>query len=279
MDEEDTLDSLHIGDYIYLHDLRFDGYLSAEGILSEDVYTDMRTTTIVSHLFCIHIQKQYSAYRELEDFKYLHRNDTPEQLKDPSTVKYLQALKRGLQNEQSLNDKYMTSRGGQPVVFGDVVQLFHVQSEKYLTVVPDKLATDERENLKVKLLSDGNSMSWLALTPRYKIDRMGDRIVSKHEIYLTVSERTNEFIHSSVKKPQPGRFREINCSLEESWWAIHLFQGYHCREEDPSLLVASQLVVLQVHTPSPLLLFLYSLSLLPLCLFCVFLKFISSLYT
>ena len=37
-------------------------------------------------------QRQYSAFRELEEFKALHKDDTPEQLEDPSTSKYLHAL-------------------------------------------------------------------------------------------------------------------------------------------------------------------------------------------
>lgn len=244
-DEDDAIDTIHYGDYIYLHDLRYDGYLSAEGILSDEVYVDSRSSTIFSSLFCIHLQRQYSAHRDLEEFKHLHRNDTAEHLKDPSTAKFLQALQRGVNNEQQLNEKKNSRRSGTPLVFGDVIQLFHVQSEKYVTVVPDKLANDERENLKVNLSAEGNQYSWLTLIPRYKIDRVGDRIVSKHEVFLTVTERANEFVHSSDKEPRPGRFREINCSLEETWWAVHLYQGFHANVEDKSQLMSTHFLILQ----------------------------------
>ena len=187
-EDDDGMDMLHYGDNISLQDLVNDGYLAADGILAENVYVDPKTTSIFGSLFCIHLQRQYSAHRELEDFMYLHRNDSEEQLKDPSTAKFLQALQRGVRNEDQLNERKNEKLFGKPLHFGDKVQLYHVQSGKYVTVVPTSLAKDERENLKVCLSCAGNQYSWLTLNPRYKIDRPGDRIVSKHEIFLTVTE-------------------------------------------------------------------------------------------
>jgi hypothetical protein len=42
--------------------------LSAEGILSEDITVDDKVKVLDDCLFCIHLQRQYSAARELEDF-------------------------------------------------------------------------------------------------------------------------------------------------------------------------------------------------------------------
>jgi len=49
-------DALHIGDYVYLHHLEFDGMLSSEGIISEDVHLNNSGKTMVNCLFCIHLQ-------------------------------------------------------------------------------------------------------------------------------------------------------------------------------------------------------------------------------
>ena len=249
-DEDLGLEGLHVGDFIYLNYLRVengqnlpDGYLSAEGIISEDVHLDPSSSSISSHLFCIHIQLQYSAHRELEEFNSLRIHDTD--AKDLATIKYQQALERSYSNEKALNEQSLNRCKGTPVCFGDTIQLFHVLSEKYVTILPDQLAEEERENLKVVMSSHGSSLSWLKLTPRYKIDRVGERISSKHEIAISIFERGGEYMHVAQKEAREGRFREINCCLEVSWWAIHRYQGFEESIEEKQLLT-SQLLVLQV---------------------------------
>ena len=123
--EEAGPEGLHVGDYIFLNFLRVendqniaDGYLSAEGIISEDVQLDPSSSGMSSHLFCIHIQRQYSAYRELEDFKQLRRMDAVDQTRDPAMIKYRQALDRGYNNEQNLNELSLQRRLGTHFVSG-----------------------------------------------------------------------------------------------------------------------------------------------------------------
>ena len=122
-------------------------------------------------------------------------------------------------------------------------QLFHVKSGKYVTVLPDKLATDERESLKIVLDVDGSPFSWIQVSPRYKIDREGDKILSSTELYLRIALRPNEFVHCSEKAPLMGRLREVNCSLENSSWRVSIFQS-SSDSMDESLLLASQIVTI-----------------------------------
>jgi preprotein translocase subunit SecD len=51
-----------------------------------------------------------------------------------------------------------------------------VKSGKYLSVIPGKLAKEERENVRLGLDVNGNVFSHIQLCPRYKIDKDGDRI-------------------------------------------------------------------------------------------------------
>jgi hypothetical protein len=164
-------------------------------------------------VFCVHLQRQYSASIELDEFmrnyveKVARHNANPaNEMKlpeniadsdDPVTHKYMHALRRCLFNEHVLNESYMRQKIGQPVVFGDIVQLFHVRSQKYLTVTNDQLAKEERENMRIELDAKGSPFSWIQLSPRYKIDKDGDKILSNTEIYLRVAERANEFVHCS----------------------------------------------------------------------------------
>ena len=93
---------------------------------------------------------------------------------------------RGKQNELKLNESYMDkkTRLGSVIAFGetiqvggiysncsfptqssdserDCLQLLHVRSGKFLTIFPEQLARDERENIRLGLSSEGNTMSWL----------------------------------------------------------------------------------------------------------------------
>ena len=122
-------------------------------------------------------------------------------------------------------------------------QLFHVKSGKYLTIIPDKLANIERENVTVTLDVSGNAFSWLQVYPRFKIDKEGDRVLSNAEIYLKVAERANEFVHTADRPPLPGHHREVNCALESTSWRLKIYQR-SSDSIDRSTLLASQLVVI-----------------------------------
>ena len=106
---------------------------------------------------------------------------------------------------------------------------------------PNDLAQDERENTRVTLDRVGSVYSWLQLSPRFKIDRDGDRLLSGAEVFLRVVEKTNEYIHRADRDPLPGRNRETNCSLESTPWRINVFRSSFDSADKNSIL-ASQIV-------------------------------------
>ncbi len=72
-------------------------------------------------------------------------------IKDIDIARYFKALQLGFENETILNNRYLEKSIGKPVLFGDTIQLFHVKSKKYISIYPDKLALQERENLRVSV--------------------------------------------------------------------------------------------------------------------------------
>jgi hypothetical protein len=84
-------DSLKIGDYVILKDTAAGFYLSAEGILIADIYGLEDISSLHDALFCVHLQRQYSASRELNTFLEAYGMDT-KNITDESELKYLQAL-------------------------------------------------------------------------------------------------------------------------------------------------------------------------------------------
>jgi hypothetical protein len=165
-------DYLKIGDLVTFKSVEFDSYICSEGILQEDVFVSKDFSQFDNCLFAIHLQRKYSAFRELQNYIRINNvdvNNTDDQ--EPAAQKYLQALLRGKDNERQLNDTYMRDKTGQCIVFGDIIQLYHVKSRKYMKVLNGKLAKGERENMKVTLDMQGDSYSWFQVYPRYRIDR------------------------------------------------------------------------------------------------------------
>lgn len=73
-------------------------------------------------LFCVHLQRQYSASRDLNAFLENYGMNI-KNIEDEGAKKYLIALQRGLENEKMLNDNYMQKKHGQKVLFGDIIQV------------------------------------------------------------------------------------------------------------------------------------------------------------
>jgi hypothetical protein len=235
---------VRIGDVVTLKYLKQGSYLSAEGILVEDVYVSNSLKFFEEHQFQIYVQRQYSATSELDEFLAKCPDDTND-IQDPGTKNHLQALIKGKQNETMLNKSVMKNKTGTILAFGDTIQLLHVKSGKFVTVRPNDLARDERENMKVLLSSDGDVNSWLKLIPRYKINREGEQITNNVEIQLRVAEKLNEFLHCADRPPPKGKRPEVNSSLEAPTpWKLSIFQ----RAEDvkeKSLLLNGQMVYIR----------------------------------
>jgi hypothetical protein len=86
------LDVLRIGDYVTYRSVKHEGLLCAEGILKEDLNIEENIRVFHDSLFCIHLQRQYSAARELDEFLAVNKVD-PRNITDANTAKYYQALK------------------------------------------------------------------------------------------------------------------------------------------------------------------------------------------
>ena len=112
-----------------------------------------------------------------------------------------------------MNSHFLQQKLGSPVLFGDIIQLFHVKSGKYLTVSPTELGKTEKENVRIYLNPDGDSNSWLQILPRFKIDREGDRVAGSTEAYFKFADRANEFLHCAVTIYIYIYIFKFNCDL------------------------------------------------------------------
>ena len=131
---------LSIGDYICLFYVKLSSNLCAEGILSEDVVVG-EGKEFNDCLFQIHLQRQYSATSELEHFLTEHNQDVEAQSEAETSAdslamkRFHQALDKGQVNEAKMNAHFLQQKMGNPVLFGDIIQLFHVKSGHSLSLL------------------------------------------------------------------------------------------------------------------------------------------------
>lgn len=78
-----------------MKNLKFDGYMFADGILQETFSINESSNILAFEetLFCIHYPRQYSAARELDEFNEALLAGAYYSLDEEITKKYLTALK------------------------------------------------------------------------------------------------------------------------------------------------------------------------------------------
>jgi hypothetical protein len=247
---------LRIGDYVVLKLSEPDeGWLSSPGLLDDNCFATTDPDHFENCIWEIHVQNQYSAAKEFKEALFESLKNVVSQDENSAVKKtaksvrlereHLNQLRRAALNEQRLNEKLMGLRKGKPIAFGDPVQLRHVKSQKFLTISIDVLAKDERENMRVYLNPEGDSLSCLGFMPRYRFDKEGHVLLNNSEVMVRVHERGGEYLHSAKVYTDTGlgKTSEVNCSLESSYWTVILYQ----KVEDikGNTITAGQLITLQ----------------------------------
>jgi hypothetical protein len=112
------IDALRIGDLVLFKDVVRGLYLGVEGILLEDIVAT-EGINLQDSLFCVHLQRQYSASRDLNAFLENYDMDV-KNIEDEGAKKFLIALQvcmriTSLLFVRSLNtfDDHFTERTGE----------------------------------------------------------------------------------------------------------------------------------------------------------------------
>ena len=276
----ESLLKLRIGDIIYLK-LEDDGegWLCAEGHLGENVFLSTNTEDFHYGLWEVHVQNQYSSYNEYEEALgtsysrsldtlddadeeedqvalYLQGSDSQASkttLDDQTGKEMFKQLRRAALNEQKLNERAMSTKVGTPVTFGDVIQLRHIVSRKFLSISTTLLAKQERENMRVLNVRNGNPYSALAFASRTQTQYTArSQIPNNCEVYIRVHERPGEYLrgakislgkYAKEKSNREAYSRgEANCSLEKTQWSINIYQPF--KDFSSKYICAGRLVCL-----------------------------------
>ncbi|KAL3982635.1 RIH domain family protein [Acanthocheilonema viteae] len=166
----------------------------------------------------------------------------------------LKKLKHTADKEKEQNDMEYKKMLGVNVQYGGTIQLLHVKSDKYLTVLKNSPAKLERNAMKVYLDKNGNEGSWFNVEPVYKHSFLGDNVNAGDRISLVpysycptsnIAGHIKPQLHlSHLSLPDYPVGFEVNCSNELTEWQVLMFLQF---DENEANIVKSGDVVRLFH--------------------------------
>ncbi|KAL9655967.1 hypothetical protein ABK040_007588 [Willaertia magna] len=176
-------------------------------------------------IFVVHPMNSYSAMKAykkklnhlgLEDFDETKGNT--EGLKQDDFNQLLELKKKveiEIQHNKLESERYF----GKPVVFGQIIQLYHLQTGKYLTLNREN-AEVQKECMSLTLSEIGSSDSYFNILSFYRFKSEGEVVKLNDHIRLQ-SKKTNQFLHYSP----------ISYSFDENRREINMINSFHLNDE------------------------------------------------
>jgi hypothetical protein len=149
-----------------------------------------------------------------------------------------ESAKKHADSEEAENDKAMQERAGIEVAFGEITQLKHCKTGKWLMVDKNKTASVEQENIECTLSEKVSQQCWITIRPSKRFQFQGDEVCDKSIVYLcSENSKTSQaqflhmarhhFVDSNALKSEAVKERsqsvikmELNSSLDATPWRI-----------------------------------------------------------
>jgi len=243
---------LTYGCLIYLtfsEDNRTEYYAYSEGLTKTKVLLKTKDSfykegSYMRGLFRIYPSFYHAEYGNAKKrLQQIIDGETATPLEKRETRAQIPKMIKGVSEELALNFDIYEKLKGTPVRYGQVIQLLHVGSQKYLTYDPESPSDLESDCLKIDLTYENSERTCFRILPTFKYQQESQGYIFNDDIvYMmsTVDSGTKLFgdpyLHASrtigsLSKDTPNKEslekKEINVSSDKRTpWRVKIFSDY-----------------------------------------------------
>ncbi|XP_075250121.1 inositol 1,4,5-trisphosphate receptor-like isoform X7 [Convolutriloba macropyga] len=222
--------NLHVGDLVSLYHGetgRYCGFISTLGLVDDRCVVPLDAGSIRQPpkkfrdcLFKICPMNRYSAHKQYWRAAKPFATSITTQQKS-----LIDKLRQSAELERKQNEAEGKKLMGTTVCYGGIIQLQHVKSNKFLTVVSRQTGNTDKNSIRVTLDIAGSEGSWFYVQPFYKLRCIGDPVIVGDKIILqSASVSSNNYLHiGDVPLHDNKDCVEVNCTNELTPWQINLF--------------------------------------------------------